>query len=287
MVDGLQDVRFLPAASFDIDFLADLYTRTFADYFFPCLVTPGELAGYIRIEQLDLDRCPVMLVGGTPIGFATVGIRGEESYCKGFGVTVPFRGKGLSHALCEQMVQLAREAGARRMSLGVIKENTRAVSTYQQAGFRPLRELVSLEWQADSPVPPSSENTSEEVTPADPAELLDHFDDLHAVRPIWNRDLPSLREIENLQGLAVFTEGTPIAYVLFQAGPEAAEIVDLGASPESPASQRSLHVVLSQMQQQHPTIVCYNEPADNPLLDILLRAGLRDTVRRYELTRIL
>ncbi len=287
MVDGHQDVRFLRACSFGVDFLADLYTRTFADYFVPCLVTPEDLAGYIRIEQLDLDRCPVMLVGETPVGFATVGIRGVESYCKGFGVIVPFRGKGLSHPLCEEMVLWAREAGARRMGLGVIKENTRAVSTYQRAGFQPLRELVSLEWQADGTNLPYAESSPDAVTTADPAALLALFDDLHAVRPIWNRDLPSLREINDLQAVAVFSKGAPAAYVLFQAGSEAAEIVDLGARVGDAGSQQPLQAVLSTLQRQHPTIVCYNEPADNPLLDALLAAGFRETVRRYELVRVL
>ena len=287
MVDGHQDVRFLPASSFRVDFLADLYTRTFANYFVPCLVTPQDLAGYIRIEQLDLDRCPVMLVGETPVGFATVGIRGVESYCKGFGVIVPFRGKGLSHPLCEEMVQWAREAGARRMGLGVIKENKRAVSTYQRAGFQPLRELVSLEWRADGPNLPSAESPPDAVTTADPAELLAHFDGLHAVRPIWNRDLLSLHEIDDLQGVAVFSKGAPTTYVLFQGGSEVAEIVDLGARVGDAASHRSLHAVLSTLQRRLANIVCYNEPADNPLLDALLGVGFRETVRRYELVRVL
>ena len=287
MVDGDQDVRFLPASSFSLAFLADLYTQTFADYFFPCDVTTEDLAGYVRIEQLDLDRCPVMLVGETPVGFATVGIRGAESYCKGFGVIVPFRGKGLSHPLCKEMMQLAREAGARRMGLGVIKGNTRAVSTYQQAGFQVLRELVSLEWRADDPESRSSERMAAAVVTTDPRKLLEHFYDLHPVRPIWNRDLPSLREMEDAQGAAVFSGEAPAAYVLFQPTDHGADIVDLGARGGDEASQRSLRRVLWKMQQEHPTLVCHNEPADNPWLAALLGAGFGETVRRYELERAL
>ena len=70
------------------------------------------------------------------------------------------------------MVLWAREAGARRMGLGVIKENTRAVSTYQRAGFQPLRELVSLEWQADGTNLPSAESSPDAVTTAFSARLL-------------------------------------------------------------------------------------------------------------------
>ena len=278
-------VRFLPGSRFDLDFLAELYTQTFADYFFPCVVTTEELADYVRIEHLDLDCCPVMLVEDTPVGFATVGIRGQESYCKGFGVIVSFRGKGLSHILCNEMVRLAQEAGARRMSLGVIKDNTRAVRTYQKAGFEVARELISLEWQADGDESgPFAGSVTGDIIEASVGDLLPHFEDLHAVQPIWNRDLLSLQEIGDAQALAVLSGESPEAYVLFQVGSGPAEIIDLGARGQGRPS-RSLERILSKLQGDHLGLVCHNEPADNPLLASLLANGFRETVRRYELKR--
>ena len=150
MSENSAHVSFLPGSCFDLDFLADLYTRTFAEYFYPCLVTTAEMEEIVRVEQLDLDRCPVMLFGKEPVGFATLGIRGSESYCRGFGVIVPYRGKGLGHVLCDEMIRLAKDAGARRMVLGVIKENIPALQTYGRAGFQTLREMISLEWRADA-----------------------------------------------------------------------------------------------------------------------------------------
>lgn len=273
-------VRFAPGSSFDLDFLADLYTQTFADYFYPCVVTTEDLAEWIRTEHLDLDRCPVMLLEDQPIGFATVGIRGKESYCRGFGVVVPQRGKGLSHALCDEMVRQARDTGAKRMTLGVIKENTRAVRAYREAGFQVRRELVSVEWRADANS--SGESRGEEVVEASAEDLLSHFDSLHAVQPIWNRDLPSLKELKGLQGLGVMTDGVPIAYVLLQAARGVAQTIDFGARSDSEGEQ-GLGAILAYLQTSHPQLACPNEPLDNPALATLLANGFSETVRRLEL----
>ena len=286
MSEDSANVSFLPGSSFDLDFLADLYTQTFADYFYPCLVTTEELADIVRIEQLDLDRCPVMLVEEKAVGFATLGIRGSESYCRGFGVIVPYRGKGLGHVLCEEMIRLARDAGARRMTLGVIQKNTPAIQTYYRAGFQCLRELVSLEWQvdADDARRRDRKSTADQVVEASPEVLFRQFEDLHTVRPVWDRDLPSLRERDDLRGLAVISGGVSEAHVLFREHGERAEIVDLGARAGGGSSQ---HVgsLLSKLQEAHPQLVCHNEPSDSPVLGALLASGFRETVRRLQLGR--
>ncbi len=281
------NVRFLPGSSFDLDFLADLYTQTFADYFYPCLVTTEDLAEWIRVEHLDLDRCPVMLAGEKPVGFATVGIRGEKAYCKGFGVIVSHRGRGLAHNLCGEMVRIAGQAGARHMTLGVIKHNTRAVETYRKAGFQSRRELVSFEWRADTDDAgqPLLDGSAREITEARPADLLAHFDDLHTVEPMWNRDLPSLREINNLEGLAAVSDGVVEAYVLFRTAGQETELVDLGARAGARPAEL-LGNVLVKLREGHPNLICHNEPADNPLLAAMLDTGFRETFRRLELERV-
>ena len=286
MSEDSANVSFLPGSSFDLDFLADLYTRTFADYFYPCLVTTAELAEIVRIEQLDLDRCPVMIVEEKPVGFATLGIRGSESYCRGFGVIVPYRGKGLGHVLCEEMIRLARDAGARRMTLGVIQENTPAIQTYRRVGFQRLRELVSLKWRvnADDAGRRDRKSTADQVVEASPEDLLRQFEDLHTVRPVWDRDLPSLRERDDLRGLAVISGGVSEAHVLFREHGERAEIVDLGARAGG-GSSRHVGSLLSKLQEAHPQLVCYNEPSDSPVLGALKASGFRETVRRLQLGR--
>lgn len=286
MSENSAHVSFLPGSCFELDFLADLYTRTFADYFYPCLVTPAEMEEIVRIEQLDLDRCPVMLFEKEPVGFATLGIRGSESYCRGFGVIVPYRGKGLGHVLCDEMIRLAKDAGARRMVLGVIKENIPALQTYGRAGFQTLREMISLEWSADADGAGRRDrkNTTDQVVEASPEDLLRQFEALHTVQPVWDRDLPSLRERDDLRGLAIISGGVTEAHALIREHGERAEIVDLAARAGDGASQ---HVgsLLSKLQEAHPQLVCHNEPADSPVLDALLASGFRETVRRLQLGR--
>src|ERR1051325_8788054 len=60
--------RFLPASSFTLDALADIFTGSFAEYFYPG-VTPVEvLARRVRSENLDLRHSLVMLLGDEPAG---------------------------------------------------------------------------------------------------------------------------------------------------------------------------------------------------------------------------
>ena len=113
-------------------------------------------------------------------------------------------------------------------------------------------------------------------------ELLSHFDALHAVQPIWNRDLPSLKELKELQGVGVMADGVPVAYVLLQIARGATQIVDLGARNNSEGEQ-GLGAILAQLQASHPELACHNEPVDNPLLAMLLANGFSETVRRLEL----
>lgn len=293
----LSPVHFTPASHFSLDVLADLYTRTFADYSYPVLITPEMLAEFIRVEDLALQRSPVMCVGDELVGFATVGMRGDQGYCRGFGVTVPYRGQGLASALCEEMLEQARQAGARRLTLGVLIKNERAVKTYLRSGLRVVRQLFTYEWER------TNENATEvaeaDITPADPSALLQHFAALHPVPAIWNRDLPSLvheltdensplpvgegfgvrvgaQEVRG--GLAILENDAPAAYVLFSERADRIEILDLAATRVDDGKR-----LLRALQRIYPRLVCWNEPEDSPMRAAFLACGFVVKQPRYEM----
>lgn len=267
---------FLPASDFGLETLARLYTRTFEGYVYKAVITPEQLASFIEIEDLDLRLSPVLRAGDDLMAFATVGLRGRHAYCRGFGVIPEYRGKGLANALCDEMTLQARKAGARDMTLGVLIDNVGAVKTYERGGFRPTRELHSLQWTANHPPPPRDVRVLE----TEPRRVLQHFDSLHAVPAVWNRDLPSLSKMPNLNARAVFEVAVPTAYLLFRQDGPTTEIVDLGWTHADGA----LALVRAlQADNTSPEIVCFNEPNDSPSLEIFSACGFAVTHRRYEM----
>src|SRR4051812_28928051 len=95
---------YVPASSFALDALAEIFTRSFEAYFYPSTVTAEQLAARVRMENLDLQRSLVILLGEQPVGVALLGLRGERAWCGGFGVMLPFRGRGLAHQLAAAML---------------------------------------------------------------------------------------------------------------------------------------------------------------------------------------
>jgi GNAT superfamily N-acetyltransferase len=302
--------RFLPASSFALGALADIFTRSFENYFYPGATTVEALARRVRIENLDLQRSLVMLVGEEPVGQAMIGLRGEHAWCGGFGVMLPFRGRGLARPLAEAMLDQARQAGARTFSLEVLTRNERAIKTYAGIGLRTRRDLLILEWRNPEGQTAESQNkeqrtenngeprtaerratndeglarsvvaTTEDAVVVEmaAARLLDRFAPLHPVPAAWQRDLPALLVQGGLRGLAV-PEGDTAAYLLYQAGADGgARIADLGATQVAQAG-----VLLTALQAHFVRLITVNEPADSPLIAAFEAAGFVETDRQHEM----
>jgi GNAT superfamily N-acetyltransferase len=135
------DFHFTPASTLSLASVADLCNRTFADYFYDAFISAAHMKMYVRVEQLDLARSPVLYVGDEPAGLATVGLRAERAYCKGFGIIPQFRGRGPAAPLCGEVIRQARLAGVRTLPLGVLQQNERAEKTYLHPGLHVWREL--------------------------------------------------------------------------------------------------------------------------------------------------
>jgi RimJ/RimL family protein N-acetyltransferase len=218
-----------PAAELDLTALADLYTRAFADYVYPVIVTPAELARRIPAERIDLDRSPIAYVDQTPAGLALLCLEGDQACCGGFGITTPFRGRGMARPLTTALVEVARDAGACRLRLIVLVENEPAVRAYLRAGLRIRRRLETWTWRRPPvwhPVLPTFL-----IRAATPAALLEHFAALHTIPPIWSRDLPTLQRMPDLSGWAAFAANERlIAYALVERRTDdSAELVDIAA----------------------------------------------------------
>ena len=270
-------LQLIPASSLGLAELADLYTRSFADYFYDVRVTPEELARRVPAELIDLERSLVATVEGTIAGMALLCLKGEGACCGGFGITVPFRGQGLATPLAVAMLDQARAAGARRLTLVVMAENQRAVRSYARAGMQIWRDLITLDWQRPpgwiAPEPVAG------IVELPPVQLLEHAAALHACPAIWSRSPPTLRRRTDLVGLALRVGEQILSYALYRSEPDATiELADVGA-----VSLEAALPLLYALQARHPRIVCGNEPVANPILGAFQQAGFAQLRPRYEM----
>jgi GNAT superfamily N-acetyltransferase len=264
------------AASLSLDALAELFTRAFETYFYPGITSAHTLARRVACEQIDLLRSLVLRVDGEPAGIALLARRGERAWCGGFGVTMPHRGRGHSHALAAAMVQEAREAGAEQLTLEVLTRNAAALRVYERAGMRIARRLLVVTWRPDegwaAPEAPA-------LAEADPSALiLGHHAALHPAPAAWQREPAALLSLPELRGLALRDGDKVVAYALLQ-GDEAARLQDFAARDE-PAARR----LIAALQGRFGSITSVNEPAESPLTPAFLRAGFVVADEQHELT---
>lgn len=269
-------LSFTSAAGLSLEALAELFTRSFADYFYPGITSAQTLARRVASENIDLLRSVVLRVDDEPAGVALLARRGERSWCGGFGVTLPHRGKGYAHALAQALIKEAREAGAERFSLEVLTRNERALRVYERAGLKIVRRLLILSWRPDDSGGPTTPDRLEE---ADPAELvLGQFAALHPVPAAWQREPAALLALPELRGLALREGGTTLAYAIVQ-GEGALRLQDFGARDATSAAR-----LIAALQAQAGGITSVNEPAESPLTPAFLRAGFLVADEQHEMT---
>jgi ribosomal protein S18 acetylase RimI-like enzyme len=277
-------IRYAQASALSLDAVADLYTRTFADYYYAAHITTDLMVMFQRVEQINLDFSPVQYVDDEAVGLATVGLRGTQACCKGFGVVAPFRGRGLAEPLSMEVIRQARLAGARTLQLGVLKHNERAVRTYFSTGYKVTRDLLSFEWTQGDVDPASAAGQSIKfadafVTLSAAKDVLQHFARLHPAQPSWGHDLPALRAMDGLQALASYDGARLNGYILYQpGGADQAQVQDVAAdSVELGAA------LLRALQPRFARLYRHNETADSAMVPAFVAAGFRETMQRYEM----
>jgi RimJ/RimL family protein N-acetyltransferase len=268
--------QVVSAASISLDAFADLFTRSFAGYFYPNTPTAAIMARRVRTEQLDLAHSLVLLADGEPAGLAVLALRDDRAWCGGFGVVQAFRGRGLAHHLAEAMIREARTSGARSLQLEVLTRNTAAIATYQRAGLHTERDLLIMGWKAADHDPVEAADVPLETVP--PHQVLDPYALHHPVRAAWQRELPTLLARTDLQARRLTGAIGEAAVVIAPTQEGSAQIVDLVASRVEAAN-----AILRALQRQYRSLVCVNEPENSPWLAVFRAAGFVESDRQHEM----
>ena len=205
-------VTFRPAAAFSLAQLADLYTRMFAAYAYPIVVSADWLAARLVPEDIDLAASPVICVDNEPAGLAVYARRGSSVNCAGFGIVVEQRGRGLATLLLDAFVQRARAERITEITLMVLADNAAAVQTYRRAGFVTTRRL---DW-FEGAITPTDTAVALVETPV--TELLAGAASLGLqwAEPFWQAADVTLLRTARLRALTLLRAGRTVAAVVVQ-----------------------------------------------------------------------
>ncbi|HEY0080479.1 MAG TPA: GNAT family N-acetyltransferase [Pyrinomonadaceae bacterium] len=150
-----------PATLSDVEILADLGARTFAETF-AAENSAENMDAYLssafsaeRTAEELADKASVFLIAemeGEAAGYAKL-LAGEPPSCvegeraielSRLYVGQKWLGRGIGQALMQKCVDEARRAGARTMWLGVWERNFRAQAFYRKWGFRHVGEQIFM-----------------------------------------------------------------------------------------------------------------------------------------------
>jgi GNAT superfamily N-acetyltransferase len=270
-------LRIVSAASVSLAEFAEAFTAGFGGYPHPVLLDAPRLARRVRQEQYDLEHSLVAYERGRAVGIAVIAVRGEEGWVPGLGVVPERRGRGLGRRLMAELLGRARGGGVRRLWLEVLARNGTARRIYEGLGMRVVRDLLLLErpLAPRAPVPADASRLKE----AAPAEMLAHFARLHAARPQWARDLPSLLVKGGMRGLYTGDRRRPAGYALLTEGTDGfTYLSDLGAADASRA--RRLCAALAGLAAPLKVI---NEPERGLFVAPLREHGFAEVERQHEM----
>jgi GNAT superfamily N-acetyltransferase len=257
--------------------IAAVYSTVYEDYVVPFNVSADWARQHIARHDIDLDRSPLWLdADGQTVAMAALGVRGKRSWVGGFGVARPYRGRGLSRALVEEIIDIANRGGLKRLQLEVITTNHIAIRTYQRAGFEHARDLLIL---SREPEPLTVDIDSTLVVSADPAQVLTARAGI-GPSPDWSREPSSLAALGDLEALIVGDADAPLALALYRLANGALRLHDLAASDVA-AAQALLASIIERWPETAISLV--NEPEGSEVLPALFDAGWVEVMRQHEM----
>jgi ribosomal protein S18 acetylase RimI-like enzyme len=166
-------VHLNPACEVSLNTLADLFNRSYYNYFVPIHMDAGALSWLLSTLTIDLASSHVMYVGDEPVGFIFISARGLSQRVSAMGVVPGHRGMGYGQKMLKHCIEHASGMGVHRMVLEVIDENAHAISIYRQLGFDISRYLIG--YQLDAGIAEAgSDELPDEIDPREVAKATVH-----------------------------------------------------------------------------------------------------------------
>jgi ribosomal protein S18 acetylase RimI-like enzyme len=270
-----------PASSLGRERLAGLFTAGFEGYFVPISADAAALAAMVESWDLDLDASPVAFVGGEPVGFALLGVRGTAGWIGGMGVVAGARRRGVGAAVGRAVLEEARRRGLAEVRLEVLVQNDAARRLYDRLGFEPVRELEIWAVERASGTEPQALSGASRARSVGIDEARATITRLRREREPWQRADETVARVPDLRAVAV--EGGAALYRVTAARASILQLAvdaDLVAQRHLPDPAREL---LSAILGDADGAVWVNVPAGDPALGGFRELGGRVTERQVEM----
>jgi ribosomal protein S18 acetylase RimI-like enzyme len=249
--------------------------------------TPEFFIDAFRVHGVDLAHSVVASdVGGQIVGIAVLARRGERAYLSDFGVVPEFRRRGIGRGLMEAFLEETRRTGARTVELAADAGKTAnpAVRLYEGAGFRMVRELVSLRGNAGELAAGAA---AAKVRPCDVGALMDWFGGDRSPQLMWERELPSLLAEADARALVAVRDGEERAFLLYSWRPflGMTELLHLGLTAEAVAEDVRALLAAAGDGAPSDSLLDQGQPPGSRWHRLLLAAGLRETETILDMAR--
>ena len=276
-------LSLIPAEQLEVEQLAFLVSRAYADYFFHVWLDKTRFDNMCREEDVDLAHSVVALVDEEPVGLGLLSQRGERGWISGVGVLPLFRRQGVARQMLRWLQEQARALAIRALTLEVLSQNHAGMALYRYLGFVWQRDLLILTLESNiSPAAP----LPVEISPLAPVALLEHYAAFHDVPSPWQRQFETLlKRVDALQGLGYEEGGRLQGYLLYEEQQHHQAVFDLAVLPGYPRRLAVAQNLLSAMRRLRPRVGGYviNLPVEDALLAAFMRQHYRIWQRQSEL----
>ena len=194
------------------------WNRGFEGYFLPVTMTEESLVQRLGAEGYVLSLSVVAFDGAEPVGLVASGLRtiGNQkvAWNGGTGVATEYRRKGVGRLLIQATLDRYREAGVDVATLEALSQNEKAISLYDQLGYK-LEDRL-LFWERLDALPEQAFGEKADGRYQVRAALVQEVAGLPFYRSDvpWQNQWQSLRDAQAL--IVEDQEGQAVGYAMYK-----------------------------------------------------------------------
>lgn len=190
------------------------FNHGFSDYAIPMNLSDETFRFKLQSENISREHSAGAFADGKLIGLILHGIDEIEGqkrvFNAGTAVAPEFRGQKLTQRMYAHILPLLKEQGYSHHRLEVLASNLPAKKSYENAGFRDYRDIVSYKGAVDTPIPKHIDVKEIETPERDVAK------NFWNAEPTWQNDTPSLlRAGERFKAVGAFVDGSLAGYAVY------------------------------------------------------------------------